>query len=67
MRAIHRALPLLAVALLSVAAPGAETLRFQPPVGYSQDFEVEVMWPTGRPQTFPVKGYAVLIVEDDLG
>lgn len=42
MRAIHRALPLLAVALLSVAAPGAETLRFQPPVGYSQDFEVEV-------------------------
>lgn len=31
------------------------------------DFEVEVMWPTGRPQTFPVKGYAVLIVEDDLG
>jgi hypothetical protein len=42
MRAIHRALPLLAVALLSVAALGAETLRFQPPVGYSQDFEVEV-------------------------
>jgi hypothetical protein len=42
MRAIRRALPLLAVALLSVAALGAETLRFQPPVGYSQDFEVEV-------------------------
>ncbi|MBP7560400.1 MAG: hypothetical protein KBA64_07945 [Armatimonadetes bacterium] len=42
MRATHRALPLLAVALLSVAALGAETLRFQPPVGYSQDFEVEV-------------------------
>ncbi len=42
MRATHRVLPLLAVALLSVAALGAETLRFQPPVGYSQDFEVEV-------------------------
>lgn len=42
MRAIHRTLPFLAVALLSVAALGAETLRFQPPVGYSQDFEVEV-------------------------
>lgn len=30
------------------------------------DLEVEAMWPGTRPQTFPVKGYAVLIVEDDL-
>ncbi len=55
MRAI-RALPLLAVALLSVAALWAETLRFQPPVGYSQDFEVEVSGAAvarGRPHPVP--------------
>lgn len=31
------------------------------------NFEIEVMWPGDRPQTFPVKSYAVLSVEDDLG
>ncbi len=31
------------------------------------NFEIEVMWPGDRPQTFPVKSYAVLVVEDDLG
>jgi hypothetical protein len=30
-------------------------------------FEVEVMWPGARPQTFPVAGYGRLVVHDDLG
>jgi hypothetical protein len=29
--------------------------------------EVEVIWPTDRPQTFPVHENAWLIIEDDLG
>lgn len=35
-------LTLAATALLCASALGAETLRYRPPVGYSQDFEVEV-------------------------
>jgi hypothetical protein len=29
--------------------------------------EIEVTWPTSRPQTFPVNGYAWLVIVDDLG
>lgn len=42
MRARHPALQVLAAALLCTPVLGAETLRYQPPVGYSQDFDVEV-------------------------
>ena len=28
--------------------------------------ELEVMWPAGKPQTFPAKGYLTIVVGDDL-
>ena len=30
-------------------------------------FEIEVMWPGSRPQTFPANGYGRFVVTDDLG
>ena len=54
----------------SVPAEGVVTMDWQPADTANSgvlELEVEVTWPGGKIQTFPVNGYLTLHIRDDLG